>query len=336
MEHFKAYRVHTIDGKPVCRFEDLTLDDLDEGDVTIRVAYSAVTYKDAMAARGVGKNVRTDRPCVTGVDLSGEVVDSSDDRFRVGDKVIVTNYKLGVNQDGGYAEYARVPADWIVPLPDGLTEYEAMALGTSGLTAALAVERIEASGLTPSSGPIGISGATGGVGSTAVDIFSKRGFDVTAISGKADQYDFLRDLGATKIMTREDLFADKRPLVPEMLWAGAFDNVGGEYFDRLLARTMPHGKVASAGMAVSHEVSTSVLPFVLRSVDVLGINVSRQLAMPERKALWKRLGSDLKPRHIDIFARPIPFEELDAAMDKFFSVTTVGRVVVEVGEKAPS
>jgi len=336
MEKFNAYRVHTIDGKPVCRFEELTLDDLDAGDVTIRVAYSAVTYKDAMAARGVGKNVRTNRPCVTGVDLSGEVVESSDQRFKAGDEVIVTNYKLGVNQDGGYAEYARVPADWIVPLPDGLNLFEAMALGTSGLTAALAVERIEKSGLTPNDGPIGISGATGGVGSTAVDIFSKRGFEVTAISGKTAEYDFLRTLGATKILTREELFADKRPLAPEMLWAGAFDNVGGQYFDRLLAHTMPHGKVASAGMAVSHEVSTSVLPFVLRSVDVLGINVSRQLQMPERVALWKRLGSDLKPLHIKEFARPIPFKELDNVMDKFFEVTTVGRIVVEVGENAPA
>lgn len=336
MEHFKAYRVHTIDGKPVCRFEELGLDDLDAGDVTIRVAYSAVTYKDAMAARGVGKNVRTDRPCVTGVDLSGEVVESSDTRYKPGDKVIVTNFKLGVTQDGGYAEYSRVPADWIVPLPDGLSLYEAMALGTSGLTAALAVDRIEKSGLTPDSGPIGISGATGGVGSIAVDIFSKRGFEVTAISGKTDQFDFLKALGATNLMTREELFADERPLVPDMLWAGAFDNVGGAYFDRLLARTMPHGKVASAGMAVSHEVSTSVLPFVLRSVDVLGINVSRQLRMPERVELWNQLASDLKPQHFDKFARPIAFEELDSVMDKFFDVTTIGRVVVEVGEKAPS
>ena len=335
MKKFKAYRVHTIDGKPVCRFEELTLDDLDKGDVTIRVAYSAVTYKDAMAARGVGKNVRTDRPCVTGVDLSGEVVESSDARYKPGDKVIVTNYKLGVNQDGGYAGYSRVPADWVVPLPEQLTLYEAMALGTSGLTAALSVQRIEEAGLTPADGPIAVSGATGGVGSTAIDIFAKRGFDVTAVSGKTDHFDFLRALGATKTMTRAELFEDKRPLVPEMLWAGALDNVGGEYLDRLLARTKPGGKVASAGMAVGVELGTTVLPFVLRSVDLLGINVSRQLHMPERVALWNRLATDLKPRHIDKFARPIPFEELDDAMDRFFNVTTVGRVVVEVGEKAP-
>lgn len=335
MQKFKAYRVHTIDGKPVCKFETLTLDDLDQGPVVIKTAYSAVTYKDAMAARGVGKNVRTDRPCVTGVDLSGEVVSSTDKRFREGDKVIVTNYKLGVDQDGGYADYARVPADWIVPLPEGLSLYEAMALGTSGLTAALAVDRLEKAGLKPEHGPVGVTGSTGGVGSLAVDIFATRGFDVTAITGKADQSDFLTSIGAKTIMLSKDLLADKGPLMPKMLWAGGLDNVGGQYLDRLAAYTMPHGKLAVAGMAVGAEFSTTVLPWILRSIDILGINVSRQLKMPERQRLWQRLGSDLKPRHLAKIARPIPFEALDESMDRFFNVTTIGRVVVEVGEKAP-
>lgn len=336
MQKFKAYRVHTIDGKPVCRFERLTLDDLDPGPVVIKTAYSAVTYKDAMAARGVGKNVRTNRPCVTGVDLSGEVVSSKDARFREGDKVVVTNYKLGVDQDGGYAEYARVPADWIVPLPEGLTLYEAMALGTSGLTAALAVDRVEKAGLAPAHGPVAVTGSTGGVGSLAVDIFAKRGFDVTAITGKGDQSEFLTSIGAKTIMSSRDLLADTRPLVPDMLWAGGLDNVGGVYLDRLAAYTMPHGKLAVAGMAVGAELHTTVLPLILRSIDILGINVSRQLQMPERQRLWQRLGSDLKPRHLSKIARPISFEELDQAMDRFFDVTTVGRVVVEVGRKAES
>lgn len=334
MQHFKAYRVHTIDGKPVCRFEKLTLDDLDPGAVVIKTAYSAVTYKDAMAARGVGKNVRTDRPCVTGVDLSGEVVSSADPRFREGDKVVVTNYKLGVQQDGAYAEYARVPGDWIVPLPAGLSLYEAMALGTSGLTAALAVDRMERNGLTPDRGGVAITGATGGVGSLAVDMFAGRGYDVTAITGKSDQASFLKEIGAKTIMSRQELFADKSPLAP-MLWAGALDNVGGEYLDRVAARLHPHGMIAVAGMAVGVDVTTTVLPLVLRSIDILGINVSRQLAMKERRQLWERMANDLKPRHISIVARPIPFEELDVAMDRFFNVTTLGRVVVEVGEKAP-
>ena len=335
-EKFKAYRVHTIDGKPDCRFEELALDDLDPGPVIIKTAYSAVTYKDAMAARGVGKNVRTDRPCVTGVDLSGEVVSSTDARFREGDKVAVTNYKLGVNQDGGYADYARVPADWIVPLPDGLTLYEAMALGTSGLTAALAVDRLEKAGVTPDQGGAAVTGATGGVGSIAVDMLDRAGFEVTAISGKADQVDFLHEIGAKTVMNSKELLADRTPLSTPTLWAAALDNVGGEYFDRVSARMHPYGKIAVAGMAVGAEVSTTVLPWILRAVDVLGINVSRQLAMDERRRLWGRMATDLKPRHFDKIARPISFEALDEAMDKFFNVTTIGRVVVEVGEKAPA
>lgn len=334
MKTFKAYRVHTVDGKPVCKFEQLTMDDLDKGDVVIATAYSAITYKDAMAARGVGKNVRTDRPCVTGVDLSGTVISSADPRFREGDKVAVTNYKLGVNQDGGYADYARVPGDWIVPLPKGLSLYEAMGLGTSGLTAALAVDRLEKAGVKPEQGLVGISGATGGVGSLAVNMFAKRGFEVAAISGKKDQEGFLRKIGASKIMSREDLLTDKAPLAPP-LFAAAMDNVGGVYFDRLAARLQPYGKLAVAGMAVGAELSTSVLPWVLRAVDVLGINVSRQLHMDERKRLWTRMATDLKPDQLAEISRPISFENLDKTMDQFFNVTVVGRVVVEVGSKAP-
>lgn len=334
MKTFKAYRVHTIEGKPVCKFEQLTMDDLDKGDVVIETAYSAITYKDAMAARGVGKNVRTDRPCVTGVDLSGTVISSADPRFREGDKVAVTNYKLGVNQDGGYADYARVPGDWVVPLPDGLSLYEAMGLGTSGLTAALAVDRLEKAGVKPEHGLLGISGATGGVGSLAVNMFAKRGFEVAAISGKKDQEGFLRKIGAKKILSREDLLTDKAPLAPP-LFAAAMDNVGGVYFDRLAARLQPYGKLAVAGMAVGAELSTSVLPWVLRAVDVLGINVSRQLHMDERKRLWARMATDLKPDQLAEISRPISFVKLDETMDQFFNVTVVGRVVVEVGSKAP-
>ena len=269
MKTFKAYRVHTVDGKPVCKFEQLAMDDLDKGDVVIKTAYSAITYKDAMAARGVGKNVRTDRPCVTGVDLSGVVVSSVDARFREGDKVAVTNYKLGVDQDGGYADYARVPGDWIVPVPDGLSLYEAMGLGTSGLTAALAVDRLERAGVKPEHGLLAITGATGGVGSLAVGMFAKRGFEVAAISGKKEQEGFLRQIGAKEILSREDLLTDKAPLAPP-LFAAALDNVGGVYFDRLAARLQPYGKLAVAGMAVGAELSTTVLPWVLRAIDVLG------------------------------------------------------------------
>ena len=334
MNRFKAFRVHTIDGKPVCRFEQLSLDELDAGPVVIKVAFSAITYKDAMAARGVGKNVRTDRPCVTGVDLSGEVVSSADARFKPGDRVAVTNYKLGVEQDGGYAEYARVPGDWIVPLPAGLSFYEAMGLGTSGLTAALAVDRLQAAGVVPATGAIGITGATGGVGSLAVNMFAQLGYKVIAISGKRDQEGFLKTIGAQGIIDRNEFLRDKAPLAPP-LFAGALDNVGGAYLDRLAATMQPFGKLAVCGMAVGAEWNTTVLPLILRSIDILGINVSRQLQMKERRRLWERMATDLKPRNLAEISRPIAFEDLDKHMDRFFNATTVGRVVVEVGSRAP-
>jgi len=335
MEKFKAFRVHTVDGKPVCKFEQLTLADIDPGPVMIRTAFSAITYKDAMAARGVGKNVRTVRPCVTGVDLSGTVVHSEDARFAEGDPVVVTNYQLGTMHDGAYADYARVPAEWVVPLPQGLSLYEAMGLGTSGLTAALALDRLERAGLRPIDGPVAVTGATGGVGSLAIDMLAGKGYEVVAISGKADQADYLRSIGASRVMARDDLMKDKSSLVSSPPFAAALDNVGGAMLDRLAAHLMPHGKVAVAGM-VGVELSTTVLPLVLRSIDILGINVSRQLAMPERLRLWARMATDLKPRHFDKISRPIAFTDLDKTMDRFFQVSSVGRVVVEVGARAPA
>lgn len=332
MEKFKAFRVHTIDGKSVCKYEQLSMDDIDDGPVVIKVAYSAITYKDAMAARGVGKNVRTDRPCVTGVDLSGTVVRSDDPRFSPGDRVAVTNYQLGTMHDGAYSDYARVPAEWVVPLPDSLSLFEAMALGTSGLTAALAIERFEQAGVTPDDGPIGISGATGGVGSLAINMLANLGYEVVAISGKKEQEQYLKNIGASKVILRDDFMQDKSPMVSGAYMAAAMDNVGGPFLDRLCANVKSHGKVAIAGM-VFVETNMTVLPFVLRSVDILGINVSRQLAMPERKKLWGRMGTDLKPSKFDEIAQTIPFEDLDKRMDSFFNVSTVGRIVVEVTEK---
>ena len=330
---FKAFRVHTIGDKPVCRFEQLTMDEIDDGPVVIKVAYSAITYKDAMAARGVGRNVRTDRPCVTGVDLSGTVVQSADARFKAGDRVAVTNYQLGTMHDGAYADYARVPAEWVVPLPDTLSLFDAMVLGTSGLTAALAIDRLQKAGLKPEDGPVAISGATGGVGSLAINMLANIGYEVVAISGKPEQSDYLKNIGASKIILRDDFMRDSAPMVSGAYLAAALDNVGGQFLDRLCANVKPYGKVAIAGM-VHVDTHMTVLPFVLRSVDILGINVSRQLQMPERKRLWNRMGGDLKPTKSDVIAKVIPFEDLDRTMDSFFNISTVGRVVVEVTEQA--
>ena len=247
---------------------------------------------------------------------------------------MVTNYKLGVNQDGGYADYTRVPGDWIVPLPDGLSLYEAMGLGTSGLTAALAVDRLEKAGVKPDHGMVAISGATGGVGSLAMDMFAKRGFESRRFRAKKSRKRFLRQIGAKKILSREDLLTDRAPLAAP-LFAAALDNVGGVYFDRLAARLQPYGKLAVAGMAVGRGGEDDGASWVLRAIDVLGINVSRQLHMEERKRLWQRMATDLKPKHLAAISRPIPFEKLDETMDRFFNVTVVGRIVVEVGSKAP-
>lgn len=330
MERFKAFRVHTIDGRAECRFEDLTINEIDAGSVTIKVAYSSMNYKDAMAARGIGKNVRTDRPCVTGVDLSGTVVASEDPRFAAGDNVIVTNYKLGNTHDGGFAEYARVPGDWIVPMPSGMSLFDAMALGSAGLTAALAVDRLEAAGVNPEKGRVAVTGATGAVGSICVDILSTRGYAVSAISGKKDQEAFLRSIGAIDVVSRQELMKTKEPLGP-MLWAAAIDNVGGTMLDRVTSRISEHGKVASVGMAVGFDLTTTVLPLVLRAVDILGINVSRTLHMPERQRLWKRLATDFAPQHLGEIARTVKFENLNPVFDDVIAGTTIGHAVIEIG-----
>ena len=204
MDKFKAYRIREVDKKVVARFEDLAVEDLDKGELVVRVAYSSVNYKDALAATGAGRIIRR-FPCVGGIDLSGTVTESSDARFRRGDAVICTSYDLGVAHDGGYAEYARVPADWVVPMPKGLSLFEAMALGTAGYTAGLAVLRMEANGLKPANGPVIVSGATGGVGSIAIDILSRLGYHVVALTGKDGEADYLKKLGAKEVMARKAL-----------------------------------------------------------------------------------------------------------------------------------
>ncbi len=327
---FKALRVHTVNGTPVVRFDCLSLSDLDEGEVVIRTAYSAVNYKDAMAAKGLGKNVRTERPCVTGVDLSGVVENSSDPRFKRGDSVIVTNYALGARHDGGYAEYARVPGDWIVPLPQGLTLKEAMILGSAGLTAALAFDRLEEGGLKPTQGAVVVTGSTGGVGSLAVDIFSSHGYRVAAVTGKSDAEPYLRAIGAAEIVSRKPMLESRKAINPPR-WAGAVDNVGGDVLDMVASAMLPHGRVAVCGMAAGYKLSTSVLPFILRGVDFLGINVSRALAMPERLRIWQRLATDLKPPRLDSIIRRIPFDELPSTFDQLIGSAVMGRIVVEIG-----
>jgi len=329
MTTLKAYRIFQEDGKVTSRFVDMQLDELDPGEVLIKVAYSSVNFKDALAATGAGKIIRR-FPCNGGIDLSGTVEASSDARFKKGDPVIATSYDIGVSRDGGYAEYSRIPADWVVPMPTGLDTYSAMVLGTAGFTAGLAVARMEHEGLKPENGPVIVDGATGGVGSVAVDILAGAGYSVVALTGKAAETDYLKKLGASEVMLRSDLDLSRiRPLGKET-WAGAVDNLGGDVLSWIASTMKTGGALASIGLAASHEFKTTVMPFILRGVSLVGID-SVNAVMDVRKNVWQRLASDLKPRHLDDMARTLAFDDLPGVFDKILKSQAKGRTVVKIG-----
>ncbi len=328
MEKFKAYRIREVDKKIVARFEELALEDLDQGEVVVRVAYSSVNYKDALAATGAGKIIRR-FPCVGGIDLAGTVTESIDPRFKRGDAVICTSYDLGVAHDGGYAEYARIPADWAVPMPKGMSLFEAMALGTAGYTAGLAVTRMEANGLKPANGPVIVSGATGGVGSIAIDILSRLGYHVVALTGKDGETDYLRKLGAKEVLSRKSLDLSKIKPLDRATWAGAIDNLGGEVLAWMASTMMQDGTIASIGLAASMNLNTTVAPFILRGVSLLGID-SGSTPMPLRREIWGRLAGDMRPQHLKEMTRTIPFDELARAFDGLLKGAARGRIVVDM------
>jgi NADPH2:quinone reductase len=342
MNAFLAYRIFEESGKSAGRFVELSLDDIDPGEVVIQAQYSSVNYKDALAATGAGKVIRR-FPCVGGVDVSGVVASSSDARFSIGDEVLVTGYDMGVAHDGGFAEYVRVPADWVVPLPQGLTLFEAMALGTAGFTAALAIHRLEQNELTPDKGKVIVTGATGGVGSLAIMMLAQLGYHVVALTGKDNEHEYLKEIGASEILARNEVdFASKRPL-EKALWAGALDAVGGDTL-AWLARTMQHnGAIASFGNAGGVELHTTVFPFILRGVKLLGVD-SAATEMPLRKQIWQRLAgsplgrisstgsnADLLPQAFAQIAHAVPFAQLPEVFSKMLRGETRGRVVVEIG-----
>ena len=328
MEKFKVYRIREVEKKVVARFEELALEDLDKGEVVVRVAYSSVNYKDALAATGAGKIIRR-FPCVGGIDLAGTVTESIDPRFKRGDAVICTSYDLGVAHDGGYAEYARIPADWAVPMPRGMSLFEAMALGTAGYTAGLAVTRMEANGLAPASGPVIVSGATGGVGSIAIDILSRLGYHVVALTGKDGETDYLGKLGAKEVLSRKSLDLSKIKPLDRATWAGAIDNLGGEVLAWMASTMMQDGTIAAIGLAASMSLNTTVAPFILRGVSLLGID-SGSTPMPLRREIWGRLASDMRPAHLKEMTRTIPFDELPRAFDSLLKGAAKGRVVVDM------
>ena len=328
MKSFKAFRIHQEDGAIVARFEQMTVDDLTPGEVVIKVHYSSINYKDALAATGAGKILRK-YPLNGGIDLSGEVVSSSDPRYTPGQAVLVTGCSLSETFDGGYAQYARVAADSVIPVPAGLDLSQVMALGTAGFTAALAIHRMEHNGLVPGRGAVVVTGATGGVGSIAVDMLAGRGYEVTAVSGKPERDQFLRDLGAAHILRRQEIDFGKRPLEAAQ-WAGAIDNVGGEMLTWLTRTTDLWGSIASIGLAGSHKLETTVMPFILRGVILLGIN-SPATPRDVRLVVWKRISTDLKPRHFDLLVtRTIGFDELPGAFPDYLAGRVTGRTVVRI------
>lgn len=326
---FQALLIEENEGKVGHRFATMSLADLDAGEVVIRVAFSSINYKDALAATGAGKIIRR-FPCVGGIDLCGTVVSSADDRFKAGDPVIATSFDIGVAHHGGYAELARVSADWVVPLPANLSLYDAMALGTAGFTAALGIVRMEENGLTPAKGPVIVTGATGGVGSLAVDMLAQRGYQVVALTGKASEADYLRELGASEVLLRQDLDLSKIRPLDSGRWAGAVDNLGGDYLAWIASTMLQGGTIASIGLASSMKLNTTVAPFILRGVSLLGVD-SGYIREPYRSGVWQRLAGDLRPPHLAAMTRRVAFAELPAMFDEFIGGRIKGRVVVEVG-----
>ena len=304
------------------------LHDLSPGEVVINAAYSSVNYKDALGATGAGK-ILTRFPLIAGVDVAGTVESSEDPRFRPGDRVLVTGYDFGVGHDGGYAERVRVPAEWVVPVPSGLTLREAMALGSAGLTVALCVKRFEDNGQAPSQGPIVVTGASGGVGSLAVDVLSGLGYQVVAVSGKPGARGYLERLGAARILDRHAMDLGSRPL-EKAEWAGAIDNVGGDVLAWLTRTTQAFGNICSVGLAGGSALHTTVMPFILRGVGLLGIT-SAGCPTALRHLLWRRLDADLRPRHLDaIGATVIGLEDLPRVFESILKGEVTGRTVVEI------
>ena len=325
---FPAFRVHNDDTGYRSGVEQLTLDQLSPGEVVVRARWSSVNYKDALAGTGQGKILRR-FPLVGGIDVAGEVVASTDPAFREGDAVLVTGSGLSETRDGGYSEYARLDAKWVIPLPAGLTLRESMILGTAGFTAALALLRMSENRQVPALGPLAVTGATGGVGSLAVAIFRMAGFDVHAISGKPQHADYLKSLGANEVLGREAL-STARPM-ESVRFGGGLDNVGGTMLSSLLAQTAPYGNVASAGLAASPELQATVMPFIIRGVSLLGV-ASAGTARDIREEVWRRLAGDWKPANLEaIRTRETGLDGLPGVFATMLAGASLGRTLVAVG-----
>ncbi|WP_079527501.1 NADPH:quinone oxidoreductase family protein [Solibacillus isronensis] len=327
-ENFKALVVNneeqfTVDVK------ELSLNDLPEGDVLLKVEYSSINYKDSLAAIPDGNIVKS-YPFVPGIDLAGTVISSENPQFKEGDKVIATSYEIGVSHFGGYSEYARIPSEWLVPLPEGLSLKEAMVIGTAGFTAALSVQRLEENNVTPEKGKVLVTGSTGGVGSFAVSILSKLGYEVEASTGKESEHEFLKSLGATSIVPREEVYDGKVRALGKQKWAAAVDPVGGEPLASLLSQIHYGGSVAVSGLTAGTKLPSTVFPFILRGVNLLGID-SVYCPMDTRLKVWNRLATDFKPDNLEqLIQQEITLEQLPEILPTLLKGQAKGRTIVKL------
>ena len=323
---FKAWRVHEQDGHYQGAEQTLTTSDLPEGNVLIRVSHSSLNYKDALSASG-NKGVTRSYPHTPGIDAAGEVVESATGEWPTGSQVIVTGYDLGMNTAGGFGEYIRVPADWCIPMPGGWNAGTAMIYGTAGLTAGLCVQKLLTMGARPEQGRVAVSGASGAVGSVAVELLTTLGFDVVAISGKASHADNLKALGATDVVGRETLAEEKKPLV-KPVFANAVDTVGGSPLAELLKQIQPGGSVSCCGLVAGPGLQTTVLPFILRGVNLLGVD-SVEIPLAEKLAIWKKFAGDWACPKTEASARDIGRAELGSALKAFLKGESSGKIVLD-------
>lgn len=330
MTTFSALRIHEEDGTFRRSIDTRNIADLPAGDVLIKVHYAALNYKDALSATG-NKGVTRQYPHTPGVDAAGVVAESSDARFAVGQSVIVTSYDLGMNTDGGFGQYIRVPADWIVPLPDGMRLFHSMVLGTGGYTAGLALHKMEQCGQHPKMGPLVVTGASGGVGSLAVAILAKAGYEVIAATGKTEAHAFLTGLGASQFLSRDEVNDDSKRPILRSRWAGAIDTVGDNTLATLLKACGRNGSVATCGLVASPKLPTTVFPFILNGVNLLGVD-SAETPMHIRRTVWQKLANDWDvTAHLDTIATTTDLSTLNEVyIDRILAGKTQGRIVVDM------
>ncbi len=323
---FKALVLDQVDGDTVAEVKQLQVDDLPKEDVLIAVEYSSLNYKDGMAVTGTGKIIRN-FPMVPGIDLAGQVLESASDRYKPGESVILTGWGVGERYWGGYSQRAKARPDWLVPMPQGLDSRKAMIIGTAGFTAMLCVMTLEEAGVTPDRGPVLVTGASGGVGSIAVLLLSKLGYEVAAVTGRESTHEYLQGLGASKILGRDEMSAEARPLESQ-LWAGAVDTAGGDILARTLAEMKYEGVVAACGLASNFKLNTTVMPFILRNVTLRGVD-SVSCPLERRTRAWERLASDLPESAYSAISHTIGLDEVEAISKEIMAGQVQGRVLID-------